>query len=94
MIHSPEEIKLEVIEELNTKYGRDLLDFKKCIEIKNKLLDERKTILKEVRVYIWCCLLWDYIITHFKNDLTLSNEISYHHTLFNSPKSFIRFPVR
>lgn len=51
MVSNSEEIKKKVIEDLNEQYGRDLLDIDKCNELKNKLLEEKAKILKEVRLY-------------------------------------------
>lgn len=42
------EIKERVVEDLNTKYGNDLLNLEKCLEIKDRLLQEKAVILEQV----------------------------------------------
>lgn len=51
MTFSSEEIRRKVIADLNKEYGKDLRDFHKCNELKNKLLKEKNQIIKEVSFY-------------------------------------------
>lgn len=48
MVSYSEEVKRKVIHDLNIDYGNDLLNLEKCNELKNKLLEEKAAILKEV----------------------------------------------
>nr|CAH7726917.1 unnamed protein product [Callosobruchus chinensis] len=44
------EIRLKVVQELDEKYGDDLLELEKCIELQRKLLEEKLAIEKEVNL--------------------------------------------
>lgn len=51
MYFDPEpEIKREVIQTLNEKHGKDLLDPNKCLELYNKLLEEKKQVEKQLDI--------------------------------------------
>lgn len=51
MYFDPEpEIKRKVIQTLNEKHGKDLLDLNKCLELYNKLLEEKKQVEKQVGI--------------------------------------------
>lgn len=50
MVSCPEEIKRKVIQDLNTKYGRELLNSKRCAELKDTLVEEKSRLLKKVSI--------------------------------------------
>lgn len=52
MVSNSNEIKLKVVEELNTKYGNDLLNLEKCLELRDILTQEKAGILEEVPYFL------------------------------------------
>lgn len=48
MVSCSSEIKRRVIQELNEKHGKDLLDLEKCRELHKNLLAQKAAIEKEV----------------------------------------------
>lgn len=50
MVSCPEDIKRKVIQDLNTKYGRDLLDSKKCTELKDTLVEQKSRLIRKVSI--------------------------------------------
>lgn len=48
MVSCSSEIKQKVIQELNEKHGKDLLDLHKCTELYENLLAQKAAIEKEV----------------------------------------------